>query len=222
MKYYVVIDLEMCKVEPTGIATYKKSNEIIQIGAVALDEKYQMLEEKFMSYVQPQYGKIDSFIKKLTGITQDDVKNAPLLVDALPLFASWLPDGEIEMVSWSNTDLHQMQGEMKEKGISDSKIERLFDNWKDCQKTFSGKMKKKRAYSLEEALVAANIMQEGNAHDGLSDAYNTALLFAKMELEPNLKLNPIYENARSETVDHLTVSMGEFFGGIDLSKLPKE
>ena len=110
---------------------------------------------------------------------------------------------------------------MPAQSIVSERFEKIFETWNDCQKTFSNKMEKKRAYSLEEALIAANIIQEGQAHDGLSDAYNTALLFAKMAKEPHLKLNPIYEEARSEKVNHLTVSMGEFFGKIDLSSLPE-
>ena len=149
------------------------------------------------------------------------MKNAPCFEEALRQFELWLPDGEVEMVSWSRTDLKQLQNEMQAKSIVSERFEKIFETWNDCQKTFSNKMEKKRAYSLEEALIAANIIQEGQAHDGLSDAYNTALLFAKMAKEPHLKLNPIYEEARSEKVKHLTVSMGEFFGKIDLSSLPE-
>lgn len=221
MKYYVVIDLEMCKVPKGAAKSYGKSNEVIQIGAVALDEQYQILEDRFMTYVKPQYGSLDSFINHLTGITQKDLKEAPCFEEALRQFESWLPDGEVEMVSWSRTDLKQLQNEMKGKNIVSERFEQLFETWNDCQKTFSNKMEKKRAYSLEEALIATSIMQEGQAHDGLADAYNTALLFAKMAKEPHLKLNPIYEEARSENVNHLTVSMGEFFGKIDFSSLPE-
>ena len=161
------------------------------------------------------------YLKTNNKITQKDLKNAPGFEEALRQFELWLPDGEVEMVSWSRTDLKQLQNEMQAKSIVSERFEKIFETWNDCQKTFSNKMEKKRAYSLEEALIAANIIQEGQAHDGLSDAYNTALLFAKMAKEPHLKLNPIYEEARSEKVNHLTVSMGEFFGKIDLSSLPE-
>ena len=104
MKYYVVIDLEMCKVPKGAAKSYGKSNEVIQIGAVALDEQYQILEDRFMTYVKPQYGSLDTFINHLTGITQKDLKNAPCFEEALRQFELWLPDGEVEMVSWSRTD----------------------------------------------------------------------------------------------------------------------
>ena len=103
------------------------------------------------------------------------------------------------------------------KNFYDDRFDIVIANWKDCQKTFSYMMEKNRAYSLEEALIAADICQEGKAHDGFDDARNTALLFAKMEQNETLELNPVYKAARDDEVEHLGFSMGDLLAGIVLT-----
>lgn len=66
--------------------------------------------------------------------------------------------------------------------------------------------------------MAADINYEDGAHDGLVDAYNTALLFAKMEREPQLILNPYYQRAVTDKEDDFGFSLGTLFAGIDLSE----
>ena len=141
MKYYVVIDLEMCKVPKGAAKSYGKSNEVIQIGAVKLDEQYQILEDRFMTYVKPQYGSLDTFINHLTGITQKDLKNAPCFEEALRQFELWLPDGEVEMVSWSRTDLKQLQNERR-KALFQNGLRRFLKHGMTVRKHFLIKWKR--------------------------------------------------------------------------------
>ncbi len=211
---YAVIDLEMCKV-PKGYRKYgfKYRQETIQIGAVLLDENYEVIDE-FDTFVKPQYGMIDSFIENLTGISQSDVAGAPCFEEALEAFLDWLPADDVRCVSWSGSDPKQLIHETFEKGIVDDRLEVIFANWIDCQKTFGKKMERKNPYSLEEALFISNIAPEGRAHNGLVDAANTATLFAKLETEPDFRLNELYETARSEEVEHLSFCMGDLFAGI--------
>ena len=56
MSNFLIIDLEMCKV-PKGIKRQmlNLSSEIIQIGAVLVNEKLE-IEETFQSFVKPQEG----------------------------------------------------------------------------------------------------------------------------------------------------------------------
>lgn len=61
------------------------------------------------------------------------------------------------------------------------------------------------------------LIQEGHEHDGLVDAENTAKLFAKMVLEPELKLNSYFESAHNECNDTLCFSMGDLFKNLQLA-----
>ena len=216
MGKYVVIDLEMCKVSGEQRKAVRISHEIIQIGAVLLDEDLTVAK-RFSCYVQPEYGRIDPFIENLTGISQEQVDSAPVLSEALHAFFNWLSDEDVTAVSWSMTDRAQLSKELTAKGIRMEQMDRLFSGWIDCQKTFTQKTGVTRPYSLADALNATDIMDEGRAHDGLADAYNTALLFAKMEKEDELVLNPYFAIAFRESKEPtLGFSLGDLLSGLSL------
>ena len=84
---HLVIDLEMCKVPKNYRGkNYKYASEIIQVGAVLLDEEYKEIGT-LCQYVHPEFGILDYFITNLTGIekgqmivnAQQHPKPAPVL-----------------------------------------------------------------------------------------------------------------------------------------------
>ena len=85
MGSYVVIDLEMCRVPKSMKRRYHYMHEIIQIGAILMNEEYEIIDS-FNSYVKPEYGFLDGFIKNLTGISGADIKDAPGIEEALNAF----------------------------------------------------------------------------------------------------------------------------------------
>lgn len=211
MCYYVVVDLEMCRVPKAQRKLYRYKNEIIQIGAALMDSDLNVIDT-FSEYVKPEYGFLDSFISKLTGITVKDLENARSLEEVLGSFMNWLPQDDVVVpISWSNSDEMQFRHELGEKNISvDNRFNQMLFNWIDCQPQFSRKMKMKKQYSLEEALIATDICTDGRAHNGMVDAYNTALLYAKMQREDELVLNEYYRKAHSnEEPEHLSFGLGD-------------
>ena len=211
MCYYVVVDLEMCRVPKAQRKLYRYKNEIIQIGAALMDSDLNVIDT-FSEYVKPEYGFLDSFISKLTGITVKDLENARSLEEVLGSFMNWLPQDDVVVpISWSNSDEMQFRHELGEKNISvDNRFNQMLFNWIDCQPQFSRKMKMKKRYSLEEALIATDICTDGRAHTGMVDAYYTALLYAKMQREDELVLNEYYRKAHSnEEPEHLSFGLGD-------------
>lgn len=215
---FAVVDLEMCRVPRSARNDrFRWANETIQIGAVLLNESLEVVDE-FVTYVSPEYGFIDTYINKLTGIGRNDVSNAPSMEAALKAFMNWMPMGT-KVVSWSNNDELQIRHEIESKGIEISGLDDILENWIDCQKTFADKMHNQRCYRLSEALVAADINYEEGAHDGLVDAYNTALLFAKMEREEELKLNTYYSRVMAVEPENTGFSLANLFAGLELQEL---
>lgn len=215
MSKHVVIDLEMCRVAKEMRREYRAKLEIIQIGAVLLDEEMKVVD-RISILVKPEFGWIDPFIERLTGIGQEQIANAPMIREAMEKFFDWLPSEEVIAVSWSMSDKQQLEKEFYAKGLEFERLNDLFDNWVDCQEAFRLRVHAGRSYSLTDAMIAADIKGEGRAHDGLDDAYNTALLFAKMETEEELVLNPYYAVAcREEKEETLSISLGELFKGFD-------
>lgn len=188
MSKYAVIDLEMCRVRGDAAAADPPfRNELIQIGAVLLDEDYDIIDS-FMTLCAPRFGSIDPYIERLTGISPADTVNAPSTEEALAAFVSWLPE-DAALVSWSENDEIQIRRELEFKEIELPELEAYLDTWIDCQQTFADLMDNDRQYRLSEALVIADIDSDEGAHDALIDARNTAMLFRKMETEPDFKLN---------------------------------
>ena len=76
---YIIIDLEMNPLSKEFREERRICrNEIIQIGAVALDENYQEVGA-FKTFVKPQFNEIITRkIEKLTGITTAVVQDAPV------------------------------------------------------------------------------------------------------------------------------------------------
>ena len=191
MGRYVVYDLEMCRV-PKGEKrdAFGSRQELIQIGAVLLDESYEIIDS-FITYVKPRFGEIDPFIEKLTGIRPSDVINAPSTEEALDNFLGWIPD-DVTMVSWSMSDPYQLYHEIDGKGMDLPRLEDLLEDSIDCQYEFEEKIEASRTYGLSEALSITGIDCDENIHDALTDASNTALLFRKIMEEPVLSMSKYY------------------------------
>lgn len=215
MKHYVVLDFEMCKVPYAKRKSFGRSQEIIQIGAVLMNEQFEIVGD-FMRFVKPQFGVLDSFISGLTGISRTQVASAGTFPQMVEEFAAWLPEGNVELVAWSGSDKSQLMGEMHGKQVSNARLEALADCWTDSQKLYAEKLQSRRDYALSEALIACDIPSTGREHDGLVDARNTALLFKKLMTEEKLVMNTLYASAREEEEEHLSCSLGELFAGLGM------
>lgn len=212
---YLVLDLEMCGVQNTyRNKKFHYATEIIQIGAVLLDEEYQLIGE-IRQYVHPKYGVIDNFILKLTGISNSDVKHAPGLEETLNHMLNWIGNREYRVITWSKNDYCQFRREIKAKEIKDKRIQNFMDKkrWLDYQEIFGERFGFTREVGLEEALMYCQIEAEGRFHDGLCDAINTAKLVKKLELYPEFEIEN-YEKGMKEETEPLNYSLGDLFANL--------
>ena len=63
---HIMIDLEMNKIDKQYHEDKKLSSELIEIGAVKMDDKFDVTDQ-YQTYVSPSFGKLNSRIIKLTG-----------------------------------------------------------------------------------------------------------------------------------------------------------
>lgn len=184
---YVVVDLEMNKVSKAFAEQRHIWNmEIIEIGAVVLDESYNEIS-CFKTYVKPSFNSIiEPKIEKLTGITTGKVINAPKFEEAFHMFSEFCASiGDvIQIIQWSDSDLTQILGEIAQKGYQPTQYEAgLIENWYDFQHEFGEILGLSRQVSLENALMYAGEEFVGDMHDALYDARNTAELFSITRVE---------------------------------------
>ena len=211
---HIVVDLEMNPIE----TCYKEEraicrNEIIEIGAVILDENFQEIGS-FMTYVKPQYNQnIEKKIRKLTGITYDMVANAPGFEEAFQMFVSFIGSvkGEVEICQWSDSDYTQIAKEMQLKNYEMNECEQeIMENWVDFQDEFGKQLGIERQLSLRSALTYAGLEFEGRQHDALFDARNTAELLSIARVEDKRK-NTLDLISKMLKPSEFTTSLGSMF-----------
>ncbi len=196
---YLTIDLEFATIPNFKRFSKKLSKEIIQIGCVIMDENFEIINS-YSSYIKPAYGGVlDRYVSDLTGITNQDLANAPSAKDVLEYLSSMV-DEDTYFVTWSENDCRQLEAQLeleylssgKKVDVSDIFIDSLYD-YIDCQVIFGEIMHSNRRYRLSEALCISNIAEcSDKYHDAYADAYNTALLFRKTQLEDDFTFSPFF------------------------------
>ena len=168
-----MIDLEMNKIEKQWRGKNKLSSELIEIGAVRMDDSFAVVDT-YQSYVKPEFGPMDAVIIDLTGITDDKVKDAPEFFEAMDDFAAWIGPEETQFYSWSMSDIRQFQHEALFKSYPGEIIQRMESHWTDFQEEFRRLLGLHHRIKLSYAVSAADYEFQGAQHTALADAVNTA------------------------------------------------
>ena len=177
---HIVIDLEMNPVKKEFKDVRKfLLDEVIEFGAVKLDENYQM-QDTFQCYVRPEFGSISKHITTLTGITNEMVSEKENFPAAFKKFFDWIGTWEMKIYSWSSSDIKQLKSECLYK-IPDFDIQRLQEQWIDIQKEFDDRIGISSNLALKHAVGAMNRNFQGTQHTALADAENTAAILTLMQ-----------------------------------------
>ncbi len=171
----IFIDLEMNTTDTRLVRRKKLKNEVIEIGAVRMDDAFHPLD-RFRIFVRPQYnGVIERKIDKLTGISNGAVSDAVSLPEALDALEAWCGSDGYEIYAWSTSDLCQLRKECGFKGIDSVFLDEMVQ-WHDFQEDFRQMLGEKNILSLSNAMHRAGLEPEGSLHDASWDAYNSARL----------------------------------------------
>lgn len=216
---HVVVDLEMNPVSREFREVRRKLNEeVIEIGAVRLDENFQQ-EAEFQCYVKPEYGPIKKHITSLTGITQAMVADKKTYAACFQDFVDWVGEEETKIYSWSMSDIKQLRSECCYK-LPDFDIEWLNARWVDLQQEFDDRLGLHNSLALKHALGAMDHKFEGTQHTALADAINTSAILTLMQDDAKFKetMKPVLEILQPK--DDLSSSIGDLCP--ELAKLQKD
>lgn len=173
--------------------------EVIEIGAVRLDSSLQKVDE-FSTLIKPVYfSRLNSFIKKKTGIPQEEIDQADGFPKVIADFISWLNQSEqFLLFTWGGEDLKRI--------VYDTRMHKLDDTyWMaayyfDLLKGFLRYKNITNDVSVEAALIDLDITAEGSAHRALDDARMTAEVFRKifdsLDFQYNQQFKDLYSNAK--------------------------
>lgn len=208
---YIIFDLEWnqcgseCEIltEPVCLP-----GEIIEIGAVKLNDAFEKIDE-LQLFVKPQYyTKLHRRIVTLTGIRDKLLAEKGLpFPEAYEKFQAFCGE-EYSFMTWSRSDLPILVDNMLLHGMDVSNLPDTYD----LQRIFCREiMRIPRKMALDDALKVLN--EKGDvAHDALNDSRNTALVCNHLDLEEyggeyvsrafaELPLKAVYESPRAAVSD---------------------
>ena len=179
---YIVFDLEWNQPAwgvPLVTDPVLLTGEIIEIGAVKLNDAFQAVEE-FRVFVTPQYyTSMNQKVLRLTQIHGNYLqKHGVPFPEAWHRFLQWCGD-DFAFMTWSGSDLPMLIDNLHLHGMEVSALPVCFD----VQRMFAWEiMGTHRQYSLEYALAFWG-QQGDRAHDALHDARNTVRICDFLDLD---------------------------------------
>lgn len=179
---YIVLDLEWNQC-PTGKSEEIEHLpfEIIEIGAVKLDEEHHAIDS-FREVVRPQvYTSLHYKTKEIVILRDIDLKNARRFPDVIQDFLTWCGENPC-FCTWGPADLTELQRNLSYHNL---KIPFSFPLlYFDIQKIFSIVYEdRKSRRSLEYAVDFLHIPKNVPFHSALSDAHYTALIMKSLTNE---------------------------------------
>lgn len=179
-----MLDLEWNQAMSPKSSAFKRlpiplRGEIIEIGAVKLNDDMTPGEE-FRLYVKPMFfHRMHYKVKKLTGIDAKLLSTGEFFPEAMRQFREWCGDG-CTFFTWGYDD----KGIMEQNIIVHDLDWGWIDGWINLQVIYNSQVSgDKTQKALTTAMEHFGIEQTRVAHDALGDAYNTALVCSHLDME---------------------------------------
>lgn len=180
---YIIFDLEL----NSKFMKSKLPNEIIEIGAVKLNEALETTGQ-FQSFVRPKiYKKLLPIIKRKTGITQSEISSAASLRTVVTSFRQWLGNDYI-LCCWGHDDIHHFKSNCELNRLSLGWLKRNVDIQQQLSALYN--LPAGHRFSLKKALNVLEIPLKDELHRADVDARYTAEIFKKAYSSLNLTAVP--------------------------------
>lgn len=172
-KYIAVCDLEATCFE--NKQKTREEGEIIEIGSVIVEIKSLNVVSKFQTFVKPTINpSLSEFCINLTSISQNEVQNAPNIIDSLIEFSNWLDSYEPFLFAcWGDYDASQIAKEVQRNNAFQLIPNSKFSNYLNIKRLYSIVHQKKRL-GMMNAMKYLDLQHSGVHHRGIDDATNIA------------------------------------------------
>lgn len=201
---YIVMDLEFN--QPFDFAHKKiaRANkeipfEIVQIGCVKLDDKFNQIGS-FNMLVKPSvYKRIHPYVQKITGLNSASFKDAKGFTEVFSSFLSFLGNTESIFCVWGDIDLKLLYKNASYYKIPNDMIPKKYIN----VQVLAGKKlqaEEGRLIGLKNAIEMLNIKIDEPFHDAFNDALYTSYILKNLEIKPeNIKIFSDKKQTKSRT-----------------------
>lgn len=156
--------------------------EIIQIGAVKMNDNFEIVDT-FNADIRPVfYRKIHKKVKELTGIDQKRLNNGKDFASVMDKFIKWCGSEHI-FFTWGADDSRILMQNLLMHKTDTS----WTGKWINLQVIYAMQVENTNGQvSLEKAAQHFEISLDLNAHDALNDAAYTALLCGSLDMQKGL------------------------------------
>lgn len=177
---YIIYDLEFNQKNNDFLdnTSNQRNNipfEIIQIGAVKLNENFEIIST-FNTLIKPTiYKTVHPIVKNLTNITDEQLLHCNDFPAVYKDFLDFLGNDEIIICVWGMVDIKELIRNVNFHKLSALPIYKCIDIQTYASKYL--KTEKKSKIGLKNAIELLNIQISGNFHDAFNDAYYTSEIF---------------------------------------------
>ncbi len=184
---YIILDMEWNQGYPgqlvcIGDTRRALTGEIIQIGAVKLNDSFQIVD-RYVQLVRPTYyPRLHHKVKELTGISAEQLRDAPRFVQVLPAFLEWCGE-PFQFLIWGFDDISVLKQNI---AVNQMDIPEDFE-WFNLQLIYNRQIgAENRQVALQTACETLSIPQDLQLHNALHDAIYTAEVCGKLNMEEGL------------------------------------
>jgi len=182
---YVVLDLEFNQAFDFGNGKSKPTDErcpfeIIQIGAVRLDDSFKY-EESLSIFVEPSiYKRLHPYVARITGLKESHLSGKQRFPRALTELQEFTRTEDVIYCVWGANDIKELRKNMDYYKLTN---DATFINYIDVQKIASKHLKhlEGMGIGLKNAIAALDIEMDKPFHDALNDAEYTAKILQRLK-----------------------------------------
>ncbi len=178
---YIVIDLEWNQPTSYQCAAYRKVGdsllfEIIQFGAAKLDDELNIVDTISIPVRPTHYLSIHPRVRRMTGITQEMLCDAPDFSEGMAEFMQWC-EPDCAFLTWGCDDVSVLQ-----QNVDFFRWQESLPKMYDVQQLYAEARGKSGQVALKTAMAELEIEPDENRsfHNAVHDAYYTAQVFRKL------------------------------------------
>ncbi len=178
---YIVFDMEWNQPftkESTVLSPICLVGEIIQIGAIKLNARFEAVDCLNLLIAPTFYRKLHYRIQKMTGIRQETLKNQKKFKETIAEFRDWC-QGDTVLLSWGYDDIQMLKDNLVMHDLEEDWLPPCYN----LQGIYNHQVShENRQFSLETALSVLGITSSLPVHNAFHDAIYTAQVARQLDL----------------------------------------
>ena len=186
---FIVLDLEWNQPISYHSAVFRKIGhsllfEVIQIGAVKLNERFEILDSMNILVRPTHYLTIHPRIRRMTKLGQEELCDAPQFGEAMGQFFAWCGENYV-ILTWGCDDISVLQQNVDFFHCK-TPMPKMYDIQR-CYAQAAG-LAPGQQIALKSAMAQVDIREDirRNFHNAMHDAYYTALVLQKLPNPPEV------------------------------------